>query len=43
MRIQFTRTTQEIGKIPLTGPTSRLVIQSSLNVSLQGAKFSRLL
>jgi len=43
MRIHFTSTAQEIGKIPSTDPASRLIVQSGLNISLQGAEFFRLL
>ena len=43
MRIHFTSTAQEIGKIPGTDPASRLIVQSGLNISLQGTKFFRLL
>jgi hypothetical protein len=43
MRIHFTSTAKEIGKIPGTDPTSRLIVQSGLNISLQGTKFFRLL
>jgi hypothetical protein len=42
MRIHFTSTAQEIGKIPGTDPASRLIVQSGLNISLQGTKFFRL-
>jgi len=43
MRIHFTGTAQEIGKIPNTDPASGLIVQSGLNISLQGTKFFRLL
>jgi hypothetical protein len=43
MRIHLTGTAQEIGKIPITDPASRLIVQSGLNIRLQGAKFCRLL
>jgi hypothetical protein len=43
MRIHFTGTAQEIRKIPITDPASRLIVQSGLNISLQGTKFFRLL
>ena len=43
MRIHFTGTAQEISKIPRTDPASGLIIQSGLNISLQGTKFFSLL
>ena len=43
MRIHFTSTAQEIGKIPIADPASRLIVQSGVNISLQGTKFFRLL
>ena len=43
MRIHFTSTAQEVGEIPGTDPASRLIVQSGLNISLQGTKFFRLL
>ena len=43
MRIYFAGTAQEIGKIPSTDPASRLIVQSGLNISLQGTKLFGLL
>ena len=43
MRIHFTGTAQEIGKIPSTDPAGRLIVKSGLNISLQGTKLFRLL
>jgi hypothetical protein len=43
MRIHSTSTAQEIGKIPSTNPASRLIVQSGLNISLQGTKLFGLL